>query len=260
MAERGRLDCSGGPRSSSGEYSPAERGTVPRDGVRRPPGGALPSRLRRSNGAPSRAPPLCGRRAAAPGFVAYVASGAIGAHARTLCSESTAEVMCTERGEVSCCCCCCGDTARCAASRAALSALSAAASPVGEESRSDRSSAGVKGGSNSVVAHSSGSARQVTRGARCGESEARARVAGCGALYLDCTSRHGPVVDDRGNSHHASLDVSGAGRPQLLSPRLAALEGVLVPTRHRVWVDRGQRSVRRRCERRAGGGGARYGA
>lgn len=259
MAERGRLDCSGGPRSSSGECSPAERGTVPRDGVRRPPGGALPSRLRRSNGAPSRAPPLCGRRAAAPGFVAYVASGAIGAHARTLCSESTAEVMCTERGEVSCCCCC-GDTARCAASRAALSALSAAASPVGEESRSDRSSAGVKGGSNSVVAHSSGSARQVTRGARCGESEARARVAGCGALYLDCTSGHGPVVDDRGNSHHASLDVSGAGRPQLLSPRLAALEGVLVPTRHRVWVDRGQRSVRRRCERRAGGGGARYGA
>ena len=180
MAERGRLlsrsTRSGAPRSGSGECRPAERGTEPRDGVRRPPGGALPSRLRKGNGAPSRpvacgdaacdcalrtratpaddrpcvatAPPLCGRRAAAPGFVAYVASGAIGAHARTLCSISTAEAMCTERGEASCCCCCCccGDTARCAVSRAALSA---AASPTGEESRSDRSSAEARGGNDS---------------------------------------------------------------------------------------------------------------
>ena len=180
MAERGRLlsrsTRSGAPRSGSGECRPAERGTEPRDGVRRPPGGALPSRLRKGNGAPSRpvacgdaacdcalrtratpaddrpcvatAPPLCGRRTAAPGLAAYVASGAIGAHARTLCSISTAEAMCTERGEASCCCCC-GDTARCAVSRAALSALSAAASPTGEESRSDRSSAESKGGNNS---------------------------------------------------------------------------------------------------------------
>ena len=180
MAERGRLlsrsTRSGAPRSGSGECRPAERGTEPRDGVRRPPGGALPSRLRKGNGAPSRpvacgdaacdcalrtratpaddrpcvatAPPLCGRRAAAPGLAAYVASGAIGAHARTLCSISTAEAMCTERGEAICCCCC-GDTARCAVSRAALSALSAAASPTGEESRSDRSSAESKGGNNS---------------------------------------------------------------------------------------------------------------
>ena len=181
MAERGRLlsrsTRSGAPRSGSGECRPAERGTEPRDGVRRPPGGALPSRLRKGNGAPSRpvacgdaacdcalrtratpaddrpcvatAPPLCGRRAAAPGLAAYVASGAIGAHARTLCSISTAEAMCTERGEASCCCCCCccGDTARCAVSRAALSA---AASPTGEESRSDRSSAEARGGNDSV--------------------------------------------------------------------------------------------------------------
>ena len=180
MAERGRLRSrstrSPPPRSGSGECRPAERGTEPRDDVRRPPGGALPNRLRKGNGAPSRpvacgataacnrttpaddrpcvgtAPPLCGRRAAAPGLAAYVASGAIGAHARTLCSISTAEAMCTERGEASCCCCC-GDTARCAVSRAALSALSAATSPTGEESRSDRSSAGSNGGNNSLVAH-----------------------------------------------------------------------------------------------------------
>ena len=158
MAERGRLLS----RSArSGEYTPAERGTVPRGGVRRPPGGALPSRPRKSNCAPSRpaecgrtacalrpcathadkpwvatAPPLCGRRAA-PGLEACVVSGAVGAHARTLCSMSTAEAMCGARVET-----CCGDTGRCAVSRAALSAASAAVSPTDELSRSERSSAG----------------------------------------------------------------------------------------------------------------------
>ena len=46
MAERGRLPSrvarSDGARS--GECMSAKRGTVPRDGVRRPPGGALPIR------------------------------------------------------------------------------------------------------------------------------------------------------------------------------------------------------------------------
>ena len=136
MAERGRLLS-----RSTGS------GTGPRDGVRRPPGGALPSRLRKGDGTPLW-PGACCITAfgCAPRTRAAAADGrpAIGAPARTLCSESTAEVMCTERGPASCCCSS-GDTARCAASRAARSALSAAA-PTGEVSRSDRSSAGAPGG------------------------------------------------------------------------------------------------------------------
>ena len=136
MAERGRLLS-----RSTGS------GTGPRDGVRRPPGGALPSRLRKGGGTPLW-PGACCITAfgCAPRTRAAAADGrpAIGAPARTLCSESTAEVMCTERGPASCCCSS-GDTARCAASRAARSALSAAA-PTGEVSRSDRSSAGAPGG------------------------------------------------------------------------------------------------------------------
>lgn len=56
IAERGRLPSrvarSDGARS--GECMSAKRGTVPRDGVRRPPGGALPIRPWKSSCALSR--------------------------------------------------------------------------------------------------------------------------------------------------------------------------------------------------------------
>ena len=91
------------------------------------------------------APPLSGRRVTVLDLAACVVSGAIGATGAigkpgpTLCSMSTVEMMCGARVGTGR-----GDTAlvRCAVSRAALSATSAVDSPTGEESSSERSSAG----------------------------------------------------------------------------------------------------------------------
>ena len=86
------------------------------------------------------APLLIGRRAAVLDLAACVVGGAIGERGGPmLCSISTAETMCgasVDTGR--------GDTAlvRCAVSRAALSAASAVDFLTGEESRSERSSAG----------------------------------------------------------------------------------------------------------------------
>lgn len=88
------------------------------------------------------APLLSGRRAAVLDLAVMAAclvSGAIGEPGPTLCSISTAETMCgasVDTGR--------GDTVlvRCAVSRAALSAASAVDFLTGEESRSERSSAG----------------------------------------------------------------------------------------------------------------------
>ena len=85
------------------------------------------------------APLLSGRRAAVLDLAACVMSGAIGEGGPMLCSISTAETMCgasVDTGR--------GDTVlvRCAVSCAALSAASAVDFLTGEESRSERSSAG----------------------------------------------------------------------------------------------------------------------
>ena len=85
------------------------------------------------------APLLSGRRAAVLDLAACVVGGAIGERGPMLCSISTAETMCgasVDTGR--------GDTAlvRCAVSCAALSAASAVDFLTGEESRSERSSAG----------------------------------------------------------------------------------------------------------------------
>lgn len=176
-----------GPRTSMAERGRLLSATGPRDGVRRPPGGALPSRLRKGDGTPLW-PVACCITAfdCAPRTRATAADDrpAIGAPARTLCSMSTAEVMCTERGAASCCCCC-GDTARCAASRAALLALSAAASPTEEVSRSDRSSAGAPGGRAARWwrTRAARGEQRVGRGVRIARGAGGLQVAGYDALH-----------------------------------------------------------------------------
>ena len=61
MAERGRLPSRAARSDGTrlGECMAAECGTVPRDGMRRPPGGALPLRPWKSSCALSR-PTACG--------------------------------------------------------------------------------------------------------------------------------------------------------------------------------------------------------